>query len=128
MEGSLASGFVADQYICGHGCKNANMTAKERHHIRRVGPAGSDLRLPRILVVGGFTRSYTNGWESDYVQRAGMEPQPPGWGVIRFKVTQRNAAALAHGVRPGRGAKHNATPTLDVEQVNRHPDEGQFDA
>ena len=133
LEGSLASGFIADQYVCGHGCKSANMTAKERHHIRRVGPAGADLKLPRILVVGGFTRSYTDGFISDYVERAGMEPQPPGWGVIRFHVVERVGTSLMHGVLPGHG-KHNGpssnrgTKTLDVEQVNRHPNGDQFDA
>lgn len=119
LEGNYTAAFVCDHYIMGHGCKSGNETPFERHTARRNGPVGWSRSLPRVLVVGGFTRAYTNGWESDYVERAGMTPQPPGWAVIEFKLSQRQDHAIAKGVNPH--AVGHATTTLDVNHFNRHP-------
>lgn len=115
MEGKLVAGFVADHYIMGHGCKSANFVPQERRVIRRTGTPGVDNQIPRCLIVGGFSQGYTNGWQSDYVERAGMVPQPIGWGIIRFKASASKAAALARGIGNPR------SPMLDVEQVSVTP-------
>jgi hypothetical protein len=115
MEGKLVAGFSADHYIMGHGCKNANFVPQERRVIRRIGNPGVENQIPRCMIVGGFSQGYTNGWESDYVERAGMVPQPIGWGIIRFAIrTSRKSEALARGVSA-------RTNTLQVEQVNVTP-------
>ena len=121
MEQNIVAGFLADQYIMGHGCKNANFVPSERAAIRRVGAPGIDRQLPRCLIVGGFARCYTNGWESDYGERAGFTPQPIGWGIIRLKIIRRKELQLAKGVTAQRGDSRG-TYTLAVEQVNVTPD------
>lgn len=113
IETNLANAFIADQYIGGHGCKNASEAPYKRAMVRRVGPPGLIHHIPRILSVGGFAEGYTNGWESDYVERAGFSPQPMGWGLITFKIVRRKAEALARGVA-ARG-----TDILDVDNRNR---------
>lgn len=115
LEGNLVSSFDADQYIMGHGCKHANFIPYARNRVRRVGAPGLEKTLPRCLVVGGFSEGYTDGWKSSYVERAGMSPQPLGWGIIRFKLVNRKAMRDIHGL-PMRGSQ-----TLDIEQLNRHP-------
>lgn len=115
MEGKMVAGFVADHYIMGHGCKSANFVPQERRVIRRTGLPGVDNQIPRCLIVGGFSQGYTNGWQSDYVERAGMVPQPIGWGIIRFKFAASKTASLA------RGLSNPRTPQLDVEQVSVTP-------
>jgi hypothetical protein len=115
MEGKLVAGFDADHYVMGHGCKSANFVPQERRRIRRVGAPGVENSLPRCLIVGGFAQGYTNGWESDYVERAGMVPQPVGWGEIRFYIrTAGKTDALSRGI----GARTNR---LEVEQLNQTP-------
>lgn len=116
LEANIVSSFMADQYCMGHGCKNANYVPAERAHIRRVGPAGIDRKLPRCLIVGGFARCYTDGNTSDYAERAGFSPQPVGWGIIRLRVVKRAANSLAKGLK-ARGSN-----TLHVEQINVTPD------
>lgn len=113
LEGNYASGFIADQYCMGHGCKNANEVPFKRNLVRRCGPAGMDIQIPRLLVVGGFSEGYTDGWQSDYVERAGFTPQPMGYGLIRFKTCDRKAEALAHGLTSSQ------RKSLQVEQLNR---------
>jgi len=118
MEQNIVAGFTADQYIMGHGCKSANFVPSERSVIRRVGPPGIDRQLPRCLIVGGFARCYTDGWNSDYGERSGFTPQPIGWGIIRLKIGTKRAQQLAKGVSTGRlGSK-----ALSVEQINVTPD------
>lgn len=112
-ENNLANAYGADFYIIGHGCKNANSIPFERDDIRRNGPPGLMRKTPRILAVGGFCRGWTDGWESDYVEQAGMSPQALGWAVIRFKLVVRANASLANGLR-GAAAK-----TLDIEVSNK---------
>lgn len=112
-ENNLANSLIADIYVIGHGCKSGNDAPNERIEIRRNGAPGVKRSIPRIMAVGGFCRGYTNGWESDYVERAGMSPQPLGWGVIRFALIQGRQAALARGVTSRK------TKILDISCINR---------
>ena len=114
LENNYASSWIVDQYVMGHGCKNANDVPFKRNHIRRIGPPGIEVQIPRLLVIGGFSEGYTNGWESDYVEQAGFAPQPMGYGLIRFGTSYRKEHCLAKGVRSGR-----ETRILVVEQLNR---------
>lgn len=113
VENNLANSILADLYVIGHGCKSGNDAPNERVEVRRVGPPGIKRSVPRIMAVGGFTRSYTDGWESDYVQRAGMSPQPPGWGVIRFKLVNTVNKSIAHGITSRRSKQ------MDISCINR---------
>ena len=113
VENNLASAFVADLYVIGHGCKSGNDAPFERTVIRRSGPPGLSRSVPRILAVGGFCRGWTDGWKSDYVEQAGMSPQPLGWAVIRFQLKVGRDLAIAKGC-PGRGTK-----MLDIEVINK---------
>lgn len=119
LESNIVNAFVADHYMMGHGCKNATFEPFERQLVRREGPPGLMKMLPRCLIVGGFSRSYTDGWKSDYVERAGMSPQPPGWGKVEFRLVKNRAAAERSGI-PGRAGRTSVW-TLDVNQSNRHP-------
>lgn len=114
MERSLMESFNADHYVCGHGCKNGNFEPFERGNIRRTGPAGVDRQIVRGMLVGGFTRAFTDGWKSDYVERAGLSPQAMGWGIIRIKRAHTNSLSHLRGLS-GRN------DSLDIEQVNRNP-------
>ena len=114
MEANIVSGWDADQYIMGHGCKSAAFSPSERNLIRRFGPAGVDHRVPRCLIVGGFCKSYTDGWQSGYAERAGFAPQPIGWGIISLKLVKRKVNSLARGVSGRR------TKSLDVDNRNRY--------
>lgn len=114
MEGRLVDAFQADQYAMGHGCKNGNWVPKERKVVRRVGPPGVDVQLPRCLIVGGFARAYTDGWKSDYVERRGLVPQAVGWGIVRLQLTRHRFDTASRGV--GKDSR-----TLKVEQVNVTP-------
>lgn len=120
VENNLANAFTADLYVIGHGCKSANEAPYERCEIRRVGSPGIKRSIPRIMAVGGFARGWTDGWKSDYVEQAGMSPQPLGWGVIRFRLVCQKERNLALGLSNSR------TKTIDIEAVNRfynEPDE-----
>lgn len=120
-ENNLANSFLADLYVIGHGCKSGNDAPFERNEIRRVGPPGIKRSVPRILAVGGFARGWTDGWRSDYVEQAGMSPQPLGWAEIRFRLQYGKDRALAQGINNPR------TKMLDIEAVNRfytEPDRG----
>lgn len=113
LENNYANSFIADQYLMGHGCKNANDVPFKRNIVRRVGPAGMDVQIPRLLVVGGFSEGYTDGWKSSYVQQAGFTPQPMGYGLIRFSRTSGNSLRIA------RGLMNKNTTILKIEQLNR---------
>lgn len=113
VENNLANAFTADLYVIGHGCKSGNDAPYERCEIRRVGSPGLKRSVPRIMAVGGFSRGWTDGWRSDYVEQAGMSPQPLGWGVIRFRITAQKEISLAKGYDNPR------TRTVDIEAVNR---------
>lgn len=112
MENNIMTGFVADQYIMGHCCKSITWEPVKRNTVRRNGPAGMDVTIPRCLQVGGFHEGYTNGWESSYVEHFGFQPQPIGWGVIEFKLVSRKADSIDKGVSRG-------TKTLDVKQYSQ---------
>lgn len=116
LESNIVEGFTADQYVMGHGCKNASFVPHARDIVRRVGQAGLDRTIPRCLIVGGFSEGYTNGWDYSYVEKAGYAPQPPGWGELRLKLVQRKPEDLARGVVTKR-----AHIALHVEQVNVTP-------
>lgn len=113
LENNYTNGWIADQYCIGHGCKNANDVPFKRNHIRRIGPPGIDIQIPRLLVVGGFAEGYTDGWKSSYVEEAGFTPQPMGYGIIRFSRQNKISETIAKGVS-GR-----ETCVLRVEQLNR---------
>lgn len=112
-ENNLANSILADLYVIGHGCKSGNDAPNERTEIRRIGPPGVKRSVPRIMAVGGFCRGYTNGWESDYIERAGMSPQPLGWGKIIFRLVQRMPQQIAGGLT-GRKSR-----TMDISCINR---------
>lgn len=112
---NFANAWIADIFAMGHGCKNGNMAPFERQAIRRDGAPGVIRSIPRLLVVGGFSRGWTDGWKSDYVERAGMTPQPLGWAVIRFRPTwnvNRPEKGIPEQSRSGRFS-------VDIEVVNR---------
>ena len=113
LEGNYAAAWPFDSYAMGHGCKSGNEVPFKRNVPRRSGAFGVDVQIPRLIVVGGFADGYSDGWQSDYVERAGFTPQPLGYGLLRFKLTRREPARLLKGI-PGRGSK-----TLQVEAVNR---------
>ena len=112
MENNLVTGFWADQYIMGHSCKSAAWIPNARKAVRRIGPAGLDETIPRCLQVGGFHQGYTDGWESNYIQRNGFTPQALGWGVINFSRSKTIAASEAKGLSRG-------TYTLQVAQYSQ---------
>lgn len=118
METNIVSAFGADQYVMGHGCKNMNFTPGERIDIRRTGPAGVKTTYPRCLVVGGFSKGYTNGWETSYVEKNGFSPQPLGWGTINLKLRHRISSAERVG---SKASTPGGTPILEAEQQNHHP-------
>lgn len=121
LDANFASSWIADVYLMGHGCKSASMAPFERQAVRREGPAGITRSIPRLMVVGGFARGFTDGWKTDYVERAGFSPQPLGWGVVRIRPIWRKAAALAKGVTAARHDGGGAsTMTISIETVNRY--------
>mgnify|MGYP001607888204 CR=1 FL=1 len=113
LENNIMPGFLADHYIQGHACKHVAWEPNERKEIRREGPAGTIMRIPKCMQVGGFHSGYTDGWQSSYVERFGFTPQPLGYGVIRFKRIERQGLQELNGT-PGKRNK-----TLLVEQFNR---------
>lgn len=117
VERNMLNSMICDQYVIGHGCKNANEVPSERHFVRRRGPAGRERKNPRIMVVGGFSRAYTDGWQSSYVERKNMKPQPIGWGKLTFTWTSATAICRSMGLKPG-------TYVMDVSQENRTPELG----
>lgn len=118
MENNLMQGWIADQYIMGHGCKSANWAPAERYIIRRQGPPGFIVNIPRCLIVGGFCRGYTNGWESSYVERNGFVPQPIMWGLIRLRVAGCKAIAESRSLKPNSLSNRRV---LIVENYNKGP-------
>ena len=113
VENNITNSRIYDIYVVGHGCKSGNDAPFERMECKRIGPPGEKRSIPRIMAVGGFCRGWTNGWESDYVEKAGMSPQPLGWGIARFWLKNNVGMARERGCI---GAK---TKSLDIEVVNR---------
>ncbi len=111
---NYAQAWIADSYLMGHGCKSANHVPFKRSHVRREGPFGVNTQIPRCIVVGGFAEGFTDGWKSDYVERAGFQPQPLSYALLRFKRVQRQDEMIKNGLSVERG-----TYTLRVEAVNR---------
>lgn len=114
----MVNSFICDQVVRGHSCKSISMTPVKRFHIRRQGPAGYDTQVPRMMNVGGFCESYTDGWNSTYAEKAGYMPQPLMWGVIRIKLVQSRALERRKGLIQD-GQKSRKTTLLDIENVNR---------
>lgn len=112
LENNYVSAWSADSFAMGHGCKSGNHVPFKRNNLRRTGPPGVDVQIPRCMVVGGFAEGYTDGWHSDYVEQAGFTPQPMGYGLFRFKIVRRIGLHQLHST----GARSN---TLLVEPVNR---------
>ena len=117
---NFANSWIADIFCMGHGCKGGNMVPFERQAVRRDGPAGVIRSLPRVVVVGGFSRGYTDGWKSDYVERAGMTPQPLSWAVIKLRPTWRTNME-EKGLAYSRSGKFG----IDIEIANRYFDESE---
>lgn len=114
---NFANAWIADIFAMGHGCKSGNMAPFERQAVRRDGPAGIIRSIPRLMVVGGFSRGYTDGWKSDYVERAGMTPQPLGWGIIRL-TPKWSVSPDARGL--ARNPIHRSGKmSIDVDVANR---------
>ncbi len=109
----MVNSFVCDQVIRGHSCKAVSFMPVRRYVIRRQGPAGYETQIPRAMNVGGFCRSYTDGWKSSYAERAGYMPQPLTYGVIRIRISQRRDNDNKFGNKPKRPATY-----LEVENVN----------
>lgn len=114
LENNLMQGWVADQYVMGHGCKSAAWAPVERHTVRRLGPPGEIITIPRCMIIGGFSKGYTNGWETSYVERSGFVPQPIMWGLVRIKICKKKAIADSRGI-------NRYTDILDIENVNKGP-------
>lgn len=95
LDQNIVPAFHAEIYAKGHGCKADAWSPFERHIVRRKGPLGMIRQKIYCLNVPGFSRGYTNGWESTYVEQAGFQPQPVGWGVLRVGLTTANAALAA---------------------------------
>jgi hypothetical protein len=112
FERTIVNGFVADGYVRGHGCKSAAWLPYERIHIRRKGPAGRDRQVPRAMIIGGFKKGYTDGWNSSYVEKAGFISQPRSYGKIVLGISEHGAHSEAKGLRKRVGA--HQTPNLTV--------------
>lgn len=114
MENNLTTGFIADQYVMGHGCKSGNDAPFQRNTVRRKGPAGMIQSIPRCMVIGGFSKGYTDGWHSSYVEKNGFTPQPLGWGEVYLYISYTKADGAAHGIEQVHGDKK----ILMAEQKN----------
>lgn len=114
LETRIVPAWIANQYVRGHSCKSIAWSPFERHIIRRTNDYGVEIQTVRCMNVGGFSKGYTDGWKSSYVERAGMLPQSVSWGVIRFKFSNQQVQRNKHG-NAGTGK------TLDIEQVIRTP-------
>ncbi len=86
VENNIANAKIYDIYAIGHGCKSGNEAPFERQECRRIGPPGEKKSVPRIIAVGGFCKGWTDGWKSDYVEKAGMSPQPLAWAKVTFRL------------------------------------------
>lgn len=94
LDQNIVPAFQAEIYAKGHGCKADAWSPFERQIVRRHGPVGLLRQKIYCLNVPGFSRGYTNGWESGYVEQAGFQPQPLGWGVMRVAITQTKESGL----------------------------------
>lgn len=115
LETKVVPAWVANHYVRGHSCKSVAWSPCERHIIRRAGPYGETIQTIRCMNIGGFSRGYTDGWKSSYVERSGMLPQPVGWGIIRLKFTDNKIT------RGQRGVNQRGSKILDVESIIRNP-------
>lgn len=120
----LAVATVADLYVRGHSCKAMVTPALERRVIRRSGPPGVLKTVPWYVNTPGMCKSYTNGWDSSYAERAGYIPQPIGWIVIRIRVVNRRAMTAERGIpmkdrtrRPGGGFRYPTTLHVEATPV-----------
>ena len=111
LDQNIVPAFHAEVYAKGHGCKADAWSPFERQIVRRSGPPGLIRQKIYCLNVPGFCRGYTNGWESSYVEQAGMQPQPLGWGVLRVKLTHSKARNEQRGT--------GDSTLLDIEHLVR---------
>lgn len=86
LETRIVPAFVADGFLRGHSCKSGAWTPFERAIVRRKGVPGLDRVPVKCMNVGGFSRGYTDGWRSSYVEEKGLTPQAQGYGIIRLKL------------------------------------------
>lgn len=98
LDQNIVPAFHAEIYAKGHGCKADAWSPFERHIVRRKGPPGMIRQKIYCLNVPGFSRGYTNGWESGYVEQAGFQPQPLGWGELRVGQTCKKSVRAARGL------------------------------
>jgi hypothetical protein len=83
LDQNIVPAFDAEVYVKGHGCKADAWSPFERQIVKRKGAIGLARQKLYCLNVPGFSRGYTNGWDSSYVEQAGFQPQPLGWGIMR---------------------------------------------
>lgn len=113
----LAMGTWADLYFRGHSCKAMVTPGLERRIIRSSRTPGVKKQVPWFINAPGMSKSYTNGWQSTYAERAGYTPQPIGWIVVRIGLSSSWAGSEANGVnrlRPD-GGKRQPPTTLRIE-------------
>lgn len=101
-----------DHVIVGHCCKSLAWVPQERMYIKRHGAPGVERRIKRYMQVGGFHRGYGDKANASYVERNAFPPQPLGWGIIKFRISQSVLARQANGlINP-------ESKALCVEQFN----------
>lgn len=112
-------GFILADVTCrGHGCKSGTWSPGQFTEVRRRGPAGHRTHTQRFVSVGGFSGGYTDGWNADYVERAGYRPMPCRWGVIELKIDRCNLAQDAAGLP----RRKNAPRRLAIKTYTDGPD------
>lgn len=94
-EDNIVKSWIADQYVLGHCCKGMTWVPSERNTVRRDGPAGVICQLPRCLQVPGFHSGFAES--GGYVERFSFPPQPPGWGVLRLRLLERDELRELNG-------------------------------
>lgn len=110
MDANIVPAWQADVYAKGHGCKADAWCPFERQIVRRTGPLGIIRQKIYCLNVPGFSRGYTDGWDSSYVEQAGMQPQQLGWAELRVGLTCGKEARQAQGANAG-------STVLDIEHL-----------
>lgn len=97
LDQNIVPAFHAEVYAKGHGCKADAWSPFTRNIVKRTGNPGLVEQKIYCLNVPGFCKGYTNGWESSYVEQAGMQPQPLGYGVMRVALSEAKDLKRARG-------------------------------
>jgi len=131
MEASMED-VICDLKVQGHACRSANWVPHTYRMPKRQGPPGMTEIVCRHLLVGGFCKSYTDGWashpvkdqksnkwvggrpKSSYAEQRNLSSQPQMWGVARFKFRRERKKILN---MPG----YTDKLFIDIETVNRGP-------